>query len=214
MSAINQVAGRIFPTWENNLDKEPPKPVETKRTIEKIEYKVKQKVKKEVEVRSFVIKRRVTKDFLERQAKLKPFGIGNTEDDLRQNVNLTSIQRENVWHPYYEVKLEEEDFKEKLQRQKREKKEADIMGGDIADIEGKLKMLEDKERQEQQQLLEAASAAMDGKKKTTFDLKRLQEKKREEEKIEAAIPQDDPYTVKLRSLTNDIVEEDIWAVMK
>jgi len=26
-------------------------------------------------------------------------------------VNLTSVQRENVWHPYYEVKTEEEDFK-------------------------------------------------------------------------------------------------------
>lgn len=214
MSAINQVAGKIFPTWENNLDKEPPKPTEIKKTIDKIEYKVKQKVKKEVEVRSFVIKRRVTKDFLERQTKLKPFGIGNNEDDLRQNVNLTSIQRENVWHPYYEVKLEEEDFKEKLQRQKREKKEADIMGGDIADIEGKLKQLEEKERQEQQQLLDAANALIDGKKKGTFDLKKLQEKKREEEKIENAIPQDDPYTVKLRSLTNDITEDDIWGVMR
>ena len=47
---------------------------------------------------------------------MRPFGIGTTEDDIRQNVNLTSVQRENVWHPYYEVKLEEEDFKEKYQR--------------------------------------------------------------------------------------------------
>jgi hypothetical protein len=39
--------------------------------------------------------------------------VGTTEDDLRSNINLTSVQRENVWHPYYEVKLEEEDFKEK-----------------------------------------------------------------------------------------------------
>lgn len=81
---------------------------------------------------------------------MRPFGIGFTDDDLRQNVNLTSIQRENVWHPYYEVKLEEEDFKEKLQRQRKEKKEADIMGVDIADIEGRLKQLEERERQEQQ----------------------------------------------------------------
>ena len=66
-----------------------------------------------MEVRTFVIKRKVTKEYLERQAKLRPFGIGTTEDDIRQNVNLTSVQRENVWHPYYEVKLEEEDFKEK-----------------------------------------------------------------------------------------------------
>ena len=52
----------------------------------------------------------MTKGFEERKL-IKPFGIGKTEDDLRQNVNLTSIQRENVWHPYYEIKLEEEDLK-------------------------------------------------------------------------------------------------------
>jgi hypothetical protein len=51
--------------------------------IIKIEFKTKQKIQKEVEVRSFVIKRKVTKDYLERQSKLRPFGIGTTEDDLR-----------------------------------------------------------------------------------------------------------------------------------
>ena len=212
MSAINQVSGHVFPTWENNLDKEPIKPTETKRVIEKIEYKTHQKIKKEVEVRSFVIKRRVTKDYLERQAKLKPFGIGNTEDDLRQNVNLTSLQRENVWHPYYEVKMEEEDLKEKISRKQKEKKEADIVGGDIADIESKLKSLEDRERAEQQMLLDAANAAANPKR--TFNLKSLQEKKREEERLESAVPQDDPFTVKLRGLTNDITEDSILAKMK
>lgn len=153
MSAINQTVAangstQIFPTWVNHLEKEPPKPVEIKKNIEKIEYKVKQKVKKVVEVRSFVIKRKVTKEYLERQAKLKPFGIGVTEDDLRQNVNLTSVQRENVWHPYYEVKLEEEDFKDKYQRQRAEKREAEMMNKDIQEIENKLKSLEERERQE------------------------------------------------------------------
>jgi len=42
----------------------------------------------------------------------------------------------------------------------------------------------------------------------------LQDRKREEEKQEAAIPQDDPYTVKLRGLTNDITEDDIWHAMR
>ncbi len=68
------------------------------------------------------------------------------------------------------MKLEEEDFKEKLQRQKREKKEADIMGGDIADIESKLKTLEEKERQEQQAAFDALNAP---EKKKGFDLKKL-----------------------------------------
>ncbi len=77
---------------------------------------------------------------------MRPFGIGTSDDDLRQNVNLTSIQRENVWHPYYEVKLEEEDFKEKYQRQRAEKREGEMMNKDIAEIENKLKSLEEKER--------------------------------------------------------------------
>jgi len=215
MSAINQTPGQIFPSWENNLEKEPMKPAEIKKTLEKIEYKVKNRVRKEIEVRSYVIQRKVTKEYLERQAKMRPFGIGTSEDDLRQNVNLTSIQRENVWHPYYEVKTEEEDFKDKLQRQKREKKETDVMGGDIAEIEGRLKTLEERERQEQQQLLDAASASLNpDKRKAGFDLKKLQDKKREEEKVESSVPQDDPYTVKLRGLTNDITEEEIWETMK
>ena len=76
-------------------------------------------------MKSFLVKRTVTKGFEERK-KIKPFGIGTNEDDLRQNVNLTSIQRENVWHPYYEIKTEDDDFKEKYQRQKKEKKEKQL----------------------------------------------------------------------------------------
>ena len=114
LQTVNQANQlQLVPQWTKNFDKEPVKPIESKKIITKIEYKTKQKIQKEVEVRTFVIKRKVTKEYLERQAKLRPFGIGNTEDDIRQNINLTSVQRENVWHPYYEVKLEEEDFKEK-----------------------------------------------------------------------------------------------------
>ena len=119
---VNQVVGQIFPHWENHLEKEAQKPDETKKEVEKIEYKGKQKVLKKIEVKSFLIKRRVTQGFEERK-NIKPFGIGHNEDEIRQNVNLTSIQRENVWHPYYEVKVEEEDFKEKIQAKQREKKE-------------------------------------------------------------------------------------------
>jgi hypothetical protein len=65
------------------LEKEPAKLLESKRVITKIEFKGRQKIQKEVEVRTFIIKRKVTKDYLERQQKMKPFGIGTTEDDLR-----------------------------------------------------------------------------------------------------------------------------------
>ena len=50
MSAINQTPGQIFAQWENNLEREPLKPVEVKKTIDKLEFKVKQKIKKEIEV--------------------------------------------------------------------------------------------------------------------------------------------------------------------
>lgn len=76
---------------------------------------------------------------------MKPFGIGSTEDDLRQNVNLTSIQRENVWHPYYEVKVEEEDFKDKIRNKKLAAMET-AGNQDITEKEKQLKALEEKER--------------------------------------------------------------------
>lgn len=106
---------------------------------------------KTVEIKAFTVKRRVTKGFEERK-NIKPFGIGNTEDDIRQNVNLTSIQRENVWHPYYEIKVEDEDFKEKYQRQQKEKKERAIGGNvqEMEEIEKQLKNLEEREALERQ----------------------------------------------------------------
>lgn len=76
---------------------------------------------------------------------MKPFGIGSTEDDFRQNVNLTSIQRENVWHPYYEVKVEEEDFKDKIRNKKLAAMET-AGNQDITEKEKQLKALEEKER--------------------------------------------------------------------
>lgn len=79
---------------------------------------------------------------------MKPFNIGKHEDDIRQNINLTSIQRENVWHPYFEVKLEDEDLKEKYQKSRMEKKEKAMMNTDIEEIEKQLKTLEDTEKEE------------------------------------------------------------------
>lgn len=127
-------------------------------------------------------------------------------------MNLTSVQRENVWHPYYEVKLEEEDFKEKYQRQRAEKRETEMMNKDIAEIESKLKSLEERERMEAIAQMELANGG--GEKKKTFNLKDLQARKREEEKFENTVPVDDPFTIKLRSLTNDTSEDDIYNAMK
>lgn len=92
---MSLVESQIFQHWKNCLEQDPVKIPETKKVIEKIEYKGHQKIKKEIEVRELLIKRKVTKGFLERQ-QIKPFGIGKTEDDLRQNVNLTSVQRGKI----------------------------------------------------------------------------------------------------------------------
>ena len=65
-----------------------------------------------------------------------------------------------------------------------------MMVGDIAEIEGKLKSLEERERQEQQQLLDAAAAALnpDKRKIGGFDLKKTLDRKRDEEKFESTVP--------------------------
>ncbi|CDW73487.1 nucleic acid-binding protein [Stylonychia lemnae] len=207
-NSANQAKGTIFQEWKNLQDQDSIKIHENKRELEKIEYKGQQKIRKAVEVRSFLIKRRVTSGFIDRQ-KIKPFGIGNSEDEVRQNVNLTSIQRENVWHPYYEIKVEEEDFKEKIQAKQKEKKEQE--GNlEIKELEKKIQALEEKERQEQQDQFELSQG---GPKKKLFDFAAIQRQKKQDEIQEMSIPQEDPYTVKLKNLSSDITEEDIERVM-
>lgn len=50
-----------------------------------------------------------------------------------------------MWRPYYEVKIEEEDFKDKIQAKQKEKKEK-AGNQEIDEIENKLKLLQEKER--------------------------------------------------------------------
>lgn len=33
---------------------------------------------------------------------MKPYGIGVNYDDLKTNAAICTVQRENVWAPYYE----------------------------------------------------------------------------------------------------------------
>ena len=56
----------LVPEWKNCLEQEPTKIPETKKKVEKIEYKGYNKVKKEIEVKAFEVKRKVTKGYLER----------------------------------------------------------------------------------------------------------------------------------------------------
>ena len=79
--------------WESCFDKDGGHYVsEKKEVITKVEYRNKNRYEKREEVKMLAFKRRVTKGYLDRQ-KLKPFGIGKTEDDIRQNITITSVQK-------------------------------------------------------------------------------------------------------------------------
>jgi len=69
---------------------------------------------------------------------MKPFGIGTSFDDLKTNSAITTVQRENVWHPYYEVIIDEMDFKEKMIAAAEEKKMANVGGTAITELQKQL----------------------------------------------------------------------------
>ena len=104
---------RQFKTWQNNLEKDPVKLTEEKQEIQRIEFRQKDRVEKTINVQAYVNKQKVTKGYFERQ-KWDEFGIGESWEDRKTNAAVNTVQRENVWAPYYEVNLEEMDFKEKM----------------------------------------------------------------------------------------------------
>ena len=79
----------------------------------------------------------MTKDYQVR-GKATPFGIGAGFDDLKTNAAISTVQRENVWHPYYEVNLEDMDFKEKMMQAAEEKKMANVGGAAMTELQKQL----------------------------------------------------------------------------
>ena len=128
---------RQFKRWENNLEKEPVKPEEVKDVVFKIEYKVTDRVEKQIETQAYLTKHMVSKDCLKR-ANMKPFGIGTSFEDLKTNSVISTIQRENVWHPYYELNHDEMDFKEKMIAAAQEKQIANIGGDELSKLKNQL----------------------------------------------------------------------------
>lgn len=128
---------RQFKRWENNLEKEPVKPEEEKHVIFKIEYKVTDRVEKQIETIAYKTKHLVHKDITKRDAA-KPFGIGTSFEDLKTNNVISTIQRENVWHPYYELNHDEMDFKEKMIAAAAEKQIANIGGDELSKLKTQL----------------------------------------------------------------------------
>jgi hypothetical protein len=73
---------------------------------------------------------------LENQVKLVGF------EDLKTNSVISTIQRENVWHPFYEINVEEMDFKEKLISAAEEKKLKSLGGAEIIELQKQLNLHE------------------------------------------------------------------------
>lgn len=132
---------RRFIPWTNNLDEgEGSKVVDTTRQIKRLEYKVNSKIEKTIQCKVLESKHPVTKGYLERAKKptTESFNCVHSEQDERLNVGLSQIQRDNIWHPYYEIKLEDEDLGTKFRKNVEAKAAQDVDGTDIKLIQQQL----------------------------------------------------------------------------
>jgi len=154
----------------------------------------------------------MTKGWEKRNKKQIGFGIGQSLEEQRGNCGLTMVQRDNIWHPYYEIKLEEEDLGTRFRTQIAQKKDANIEGNQISTIGEKL-------RHQQNILIEgnlavANPGAASAQKKGFIDPKKLQEQLRERDQNEQQKSIPDPYAVKLSNMPNATTEEEIMDAMK
>lgn len=116
---------------------------EAKINVTKVEYKLSDRLEKTIECRVIQNSYPVTKGFTQRKNKPvavgEAFGVDTNPDEVRNNIGLTIVQRDNIWHPYYEVKLEEEDLGTKYRKNMEQKKQlAAVDGLAIEEIQQKL----------------------------------------------------------------------------
>lgn len=80
-----------------------------------------------METRVLVSTRHVSKGFMARKEKpIAKFGIGSGFEAERGNCGLTMVQRDNIWHPYYEVKMEEADLAAQYRQSQDAKKQGKL----------------------------------------------------------------------------------------
>lgn len=131
---------RRFIPWVNTMTdsttkqqskvEEPAK--EVKQNVVKIEYKLMDRMEKTIECKMIQSTYPVTKGYAERRKKAfdtEAFGVDKNADEIRNNIGLTIVQRDNIWHPYYEVKLEEEDLGSKYRKNLEQKKQLQAVDG-------------------------------------------------------------------------------------
>ena len=99
----------------------------------KIEYKGNDRIERVQECKVLQSQLIVTKAYNER--KTKPldvesfFGVGCGQEEIKNNLGLTVIQRDNVWHPYYEVKLDEDDLGTRMRKTIESKRDKTALDG-------------------------------------------------------------------------------------
>ncbi len=54
---------------------------------------------------------------------------------MKINSVISIVHRENVWHPFYEINVEEMDFREKLISAAEEKKLKSLGGAEIVELQ-------------------------------------------------------------------------------
>ena len=197
---------RQFKTWKNNLEAESTKLTEERVVIQKVEFRNIDRLEKSIATMAYKVARPVTKGYAERK-EVKPFGIGSSFEDLKTNAAISTVQRESVWHPYYETIIDEMDFKEKMIAAQEEKKLQNVGGTAITELQ---KQLQEHDEQIREQDNEKKRAEMGlAPKKRVFDLKAKQAALREKEEAEGEKKVIDPLSIKVRKFPNEVSENDL-----
>ena len=164
-----------FKVWENKLDlkesESTTKIIDTKQNVSRIEFKMDcTPYEKIFECKVLQRKRPVTKGYLERKKQVPTFsvfGAGKGNENLRANANITILWRDNIWHPYYEVKVDDEDLGTKYRKTM---KEAAVKIGDVElnELQQKIDNLEQAALNEEKKITDPGQPAAPVKK--TFDM--------------------------------------------
>jgi hypothetical protein len=159
---------RQFTPWINVMEQEVKKVDEEPLMVTKVEYRVSDRLEKSINTQTYKVKASVSKHYFDRKKNFKPFGIGHDFKDLKTNSAITTVQRENVWLPFYETLIDDMDLKEKMLALAEEKKLANLGGNALNDLQKKLK---DHDESVRAQAQETKRAELGLAPKRKFDIK-------------------------------------------
>jgi hypothetical protein len=141
---------------------------------------------------------------------MKPFGIGAGFEDMKANAACNTVQKENVWQPFYEVTIDEMDFKDKIIAAKQAAASSNVEGVNIEKIQAELNKHDEevKLKKTEDDLIKSGLAP-----KKVFNLQdklrmlKAKDADKEEEKVI------DPYTVKVRKFHSEMNDRDLQEIM-